>query len=25
VAMYGMGHIRDERLHRTFKSNKVKW
>ncbi len=25
VAMYGMGNIRDERLHRTFKANKVKW
>jgi double-strand break repair protein MRE11 len=23
--MYGLGNIRDERLHRTFKANKVKW
>jgi hypothetical protein len=25
VALYGLGNIRDERLHRTFKANKVKW
>jgi hypothetical protein len=25
LALYGLGNIRDERLHRTFKANKVKW
>jgi double-strand break repair protein MRE11 len=25
VALYGLGNIRDERLHRTFLSNQVKW
>ena len=25
IALYGLGNIRDERLHRTFKANKVKW
>jgi double-strand break repair protein MRE11 len=25
LALYGIGNIRDERLHRTFAANKVKW
>lgn len=25
VALYGLGHIRDERLHRSFTQKKVKW
>eukprot|EP00808_Paulinella_micropora_P003798 g57215.t1 len=25
LALYGLGNIRDERLHRTFQSNKVSW
>jgi hypothetical protein len=25
LALYGIGALRDERLHRTFQQNKVKW
>ena len=25
LALYGMGNIRDERLHRTFQNGQVKW